>query len=359
MIRQELPHETYIEMAIQYYDWNMAEEALRMLALAPAHPMVQIWQAYILDRTGKKDEAANKLDMAMAASPELVFPFRPSMIKLFSWANEQKPNWKWRYYEALIYWQTNQTDIAKTLFNSCGTDPDFVPFYLAKAELFQDDPATAGESLDKAYQLDPFNWRTGLKLAKYYSKEKHNDKALLIAAKNYKAHPVSFIVGLQYANMLKLNGRYVETLSTLSHLEVLPAEGDVNAHSLFRETNALYALEFMKTHKWNKAISYLQKAETWPENLFSGEPYFADNRMTRFLTAYCYEKLKNQSKEGEVFTYITTYKNPDGWTSLLGNKLTDQTTAGSRNFKAITESLLKEKANDRDKDLLNVFLTIL
>jgi hypothetical protein len=63
--------------------------------------------------------------------------------------------------------------------------------------------------------------------------------------------------------------------------------------------------------------------------------------------------------EGQVFTYITTYKNPDGWTSLLGNKLTDLTIAGGRNFKAITETLLKEKANDRDKDLLNVFLTIL
>ena len=30
-IRQEMPHETYIEMAIQYYEWNMEDEALQIL----------------------------------------------------------------------------------------------------------------------------------------------------------------------------------------------------------------------------------------------------------------------------------------------------------------------------------------
>ena len=359
MIRQEMPHETYIEMAIQYYEWNMTEEALRMLELSPVHPMVEIWQAYILDRKGNSSEAEKKLDLAMAASPELVFPFRPEMIKLFTWANQQKPNWKWRYYEALIYWQTNQPYIAKTLFTSCGTEPDFVPFYLAKAELFQEDPPMVGTSLERAYQLDPLNWRTGLKLTKYYSMEKHNDRALLVAAKNFKSHPGSFIVGLQYASMLKLNGQYSDALSILSHLEMLPAEGDVNAHSLFRETNSLYALEYIKTGKWGKAISYLQKAETWPENLFSGEPYFPDNRVTRFITAYCYEKLKNQSKEKEAFSYLESYKNPDGWTSQFGNSITKLVIDGNRNFKSITETIINESDKDRDKDLLKVFLTIL
>ena len=42
--------------------------------------------------------------------------------------------------------------------------------------------------------------------------------------------------------MLKVNGKYTEdALKILGGLEMLPAEGDVNAHSLFRETNILYA----------------------------------------------------------------------------------------------------------------------
>jgi hypothetical protein len=208
MIRQELPHETFIELALRYNEWNLDEEALKILDLAPAHPMVQLWQAYLLDKAGKKSLSEEKLGLTIAASPELVFPFRPEMIGMLSWADRQKPDWKWKYYEALIHWQSNETGTAKSLFIKCGTEPDFIPFYLAKADLFSDDPEIAGKSLEKAYSMDPANWRTGLELAKFYNKEKKPDKALLIAEQNYNSHSGSFIVGLQYAQMLRVNKQY-------------------------------------------------------------------------------------------------------------------------------------------------------
>ena len=96
------------------------------------------------------------------------------------------------------------------------------------------------------------------------------DKALEMAGKNYKSHPTSFIVGLQYAQVLRLNSKYADALKILSRLEMLPAEGDVNAHSLFRESNILSAIEQMRSGKWKKAVISLNQAETWPENLFSG-----------------------------------------------------------------------------------------
>jgi tetratricopeptide (TPR) repeat protein len=358
-IRQEMAHETYIEMAIRYYEWNMADEALQILSLAPVHPMVQLWQAWLLDRTGERPGAEDKLILAMAASPELVFPFRTEMTELFSWANKQKPDWKWRYYEALIHWQNNQTAVARSLFDSCGSEPDFVPFYLAKAELFKDNPAIAGAALEKAYALNPVFWRTGIRLTQYYLNEKQPAKALNLAEKNFRAHPSSFIVGLQYAQMLKVNGKYSESLKILGGLEMLPAEGDVNAHSLFRETNILYALEQMKTGKWKKAVIYLRQAEEWPENLFSGEPYLSDNRITQFLRAYCFDKLKIRSEAGKAFTYITDYKNPDGWTSDAGNRLTVIVSGGNRDYRKITEIILDEKITDRDSDILSAFMKIL
>ncbi len=358
-IRQELPYETFLEMAVQYYQWNMDDEALKMLELAPVHPLVNLLQAYLLDKAGKKPEADDKLVLAMAASPELVFPFRNEMIPVLSWANSRKPDWKWRYYEALIQWQNNRKEVADSLFNSCGTEPDFVPFYLAKAELFNDNPSVAGASLETAYRLDPEFWRSGLKLAQYYVRENQPDKALEISEKNFKYNPGSFIIGLQYASILKLKGKYPETLEILSGLEMLPAEGDVNAHALFRETNILLALEYMKSGKWKKAVISLRQAETWPENLFSGEPYLADNRITQFLRAYCFDKLRIKPETENSFSYIKGYSNPDGWTSLLGNKLTNLVREGERDYKKITADLLKEKIKDRDEDILARFLTIL
>ena len=358
-IRQELPHETFIEMAIQYHEWNLDEEALKILELSPIHPMVQIWQAYLLDRKGKKEASAEKLELAMHASPELVFPFRPEMTGLFSWANKLQPCWKWRYYEALIYWQHNQPEPAKTLFNSCGTEPDYVPFYLAKAELFKDESEIVKNTLEKAYQLDPLFWRTGLSLTRFYSRENQPVKALEVAFNNYKSHPGSFIVGLQYAQMLKLNGKYADALEALDKLEMLPAEGDVNAHTLFRETNILYALEHMKTGKWKKAVICLRQAETWPENLFSGEPYFPDNRVTQFMRGYCFEKLKIPAEAEKSFNYIKEYKNPDGRRYSSGNRLTEIVETGSEDFKTITNSVLQDLKSDRDKEVLIAFFDIL
>jgi hypothetical protein len=140
---------------------------------------------------------------------------------------------------------------------------------------------------------------------------------------------------------------------------MLPAEGDVNAHALYRETNILLAIEYMKTGKWKKAVLALNQAETWPENLFSGEPYLADNRITRFLRAYCFERLKIRSEADIAFSYIKEYRNPDGWTSDAGNKLTDFVNGGNRDFKKITTSILNDVQRDRDMEVLKTFLEIL
>lgn len=358
-IRQELPHETFIELALQYHEWNLDEEALIILGLSPVHPMVQVIQAFLLDRNGEKMLSMEKLDLAMNDSPELVFPFRPEMAEMFSWADKLKPDWKWKYYEALIYWQNNRIEEAKRLFNSCADQPDFVPFYLAKAGLFRDQNDIVRNSLEKAYKRDPLFWRSGLSLVRFYAGQNQPEKALEVSSANFKDHPGSFITGLQYAQMLTLNGKYPEALNILGKLEMLPAEGDVNAHTLFRETNILYAIEHMKAGRWKKAVISLNQAETWPENLFSGEPYFPDNRITQFMRGYCFEKLKIPAEAVKSFTYIKEYKNPDGRKYLSGNRLTELTEAGSRDYKNITRSVLNDLKSDRDKEVLKAFLDIL
>ena len=364
LIRQELSHETYIEMAVQYYEWNMEEEALYVLDFAPEHPMVEVWQAWLLDRAGYDLLAEAKLMQAADASPDLVFPFRPAMVEIFSWANQIIPSWKWLYYEALICWQNNQLSLAKSLFNSCGMEPDFAPFYLAKAKLFRDDPVIVKESVEEAWYLEPGSWREGLEMAKLYVREGRKEEALKTVKMNYKNHTDNCMVGLQYANILSLNGKYNETLKTLSRIQMLPAEsdkwsGDIDAHSLFRETNIECALNLMKEGKWKKALDYLGAAETWPENLGWGEPYFADNRLTQFMAAYCHEKLKDKIQYEKSFSYLTVYTNPDGETGVLENSLSGLVKEGSRDFKVIIGTLISNPGKSREIEILKKFHTIL
>jgi tetratricopeptide (TPR) repeat protein len=361
LIRQEWPHETYIEMAIRYYDWNMEEEAHILLDLAPEHPMVQLWQAWLLKKEGKDQEAKEILIQANTASPALIFPFRPEMNELFSWAYTVMPGWKWLYYEALTCWQFNQPERARELFIKCGDDPDFAPFYLTKSRLFEDDYQVFKASVERAYALDPDSWRMGMNMVNLYIKENQVGKALQIAKRNFKLHSDKCMVVLQYANVLKLNERYSETLKILSQFEMLPAEsdkfsGDVNAHKLFRETNILCAINEIKSEKWEKALAFLHEAETWPEHLGWGEPYLPDNRLTQFLSAYCYDKLKLKDQADASYRYILEYTNPYDWETSLGNKLSDLVNAGERDFKKITAFLIKSQDKNSELELLRIFM---
>ena len=145
---------------------------------------------------------------------------------------------------------------------------------------------------------------------------------------------------------------------------MLPAEsdkwsGDIDAHSLFRETNIRSALIQMKAGKWKNALGYLQAAETWPPNLGWGEPYFADNRLTRFLIAYCSDRMNDKVQYEKSLSYISTYSNPDGETDPLENRLSSLVKDGNRNFKTITETLISDQIKSREIGILKTFMTIL
>ena len=48
MIRNELPHETYLEIAVYYANLRLDGDALRVLKAAPDQATVRYWQAYLL-----------------------------------------------------------------------------------------------------------------------------------------------------------------------------------------------------------------------------------------------------------------------------------------------------------------------
>lgn len=74
------------------------------------------------------------MDRANELSPEYIFPFRSSTIKVLEWAKTLRPNWKIDYYEGLIYWANQNKEKALELFDNCG-EVEYAPFYLSRASL--------------------------------------------------------------------------------------------------------------------------------------------------------------------------------------------------------------------------------
>jgi len=90
LIRNEIPHESYLEIAMHYVNLALADDALRLLEAAPEHPTVRYWQAYLL-REKSPERSREVLKKAAALSPYLVFPFREESIPVFQWADKRFP----------------------------------------------------------------------------------------------------------------------------------------------------------------------------------------------------------------------------------------------------------------------------
>jgi hypothetical protein len=125
-------------------------------------------------------------------------------------------------------------------------------------------------------------------------------------AKSNTVHE-KYIIGQQKAEILSGLKKYKECLELLKSLNMLPSEGAKGTHELFRTTNILYAIQLLKSKKQKEAEFYLNEAETWPENLGSGQPYDVDNRLTNALKIFAKNsdmsgllKLKNKLTKSDA-----------------------------------------------------------
>ena len=78
--RSELNYQTYLELAILYFNLGRNDDAISVLELAPQHPLVDLWWSYLMD-TKDPEKSGQYLARIADLSPSLVFPYRPETLK--------------------------------------------------------------------------------------------------------------------------------------------------------------------------------------------------------------------------------------------------------------------------------------
>jgi tetratricopeptide (TPR) repeat protein len=279
LVRNELPHETFLELAAWYHGVGLDTDAAKVLDLAPPTSDVLYWLAYLRRDT-------NQLARAEAASPEFVFPFRPDAIPVFEWAAQQRPAWQPNYFLALIRWHLGEMAEARQLLAGWDDEPHFAPFYGTRAQLANVD---AVKDLQRAAQLDPAQWRYGAMLARHYLKHDDPAAALTVAADYARRFPANDTLALLRAKSLLQTGQHQAAAELLSSLHVLPAEGTTEARALFHEAFLLWAVERFQSGAFDDALRLVATARQWPENLGAGKPYpvDVDERLEDLFTAQC------------------------------------------------------------------------
>ena len=303
MIRNELPHETYLEMADWYERVGRKADALAVLSLAPEdHPIVLYRMAYLKEQ---EQAGSGKEHIARAnnISPDLVFPFRATTADALAWVTTQSNDWKPKYYLALIHWSRDNAEKAKELFAAAG-QPDYAPFYASRAELFKND--SFSKDLDRARQLDPSEWRYGKKLADHYLDKKKYAEALNVSSDYRKRFPDDFRIKMLHAKTLLMNDQYKGTIDVLNKTTILPYEGATDGRRLYREAWLMQAVDQMKSGNTKAALASVDKAKLWPENLGAGKPYDdnIDLRLEHYLEGLALEKNNQKEKAQQKFAAV-------------------------------------------------------
>jgi predicted Zn-dependent protease len=297
LVRNEMPQETFLELAIWYYDAGRNGDALKVLQLAPTNTEIQYWQAFL----------ENKPLNIQRLRPEMVFPFRSETADVLKQLIKTNNHWLLKYHLALIQWNFNNTDAVKSLFDSIGNTANYAPFYAARANFnMKNNPGNVLNDLQHAKEMDKNQWRYGKNLITFYLSQNQYQQALQVAEEYKALSKGNYVMEMLYTKSLLANKMYTDANALLKTIEILPNEGATGGRKLYEETQLMLALQEMKNKHFDKALEYISSARLWPENLGVGKPYAQeiDERLEDWLAYEAYVKQGNEKTAKEMLDKI-------------------------------------------------------
>ena len=313
-IHSELPEQTILELAIDYYNKGQKETSIEVFGLLENHPLALIWLGYI-------HQAPQYLDLASQQSTDFVFPFRRETLPALRWAKTHAKQFHWpiKYYRALNLWHKNQKEEALVLLNDCGQLPKSPTFFLTRAEL--QDQFAKEKDLIHALKLDEKNWRSAHALSQHFLEVEDFPKALKYSQQGYNNYPENYSLGLDYVKALIFQKKYASAINVLNNLKVLPFEGASEGRKLYEWAHIGNALELIKNKSYQEAIQMLDRSKAWPESLGVGKPFDPDERMADFLLAYCWEKNQDvgqaKTHQERVVAYLHKFPKENSYNAVL------------------------------------------
>jgi hypothetical protein len=308
-LKNELPEESFLELAAFYAEIGLVAESARVLETLSEHPLALYSLAYM-----KRDDAVvsqQKLSKANALPTLMVFPFRTEHLPVLQWAAQKSDHWKAKYYQALLLHDKNKHEDAFAIVQSLNENPDAAHVYALRSLWNKSDLVKKEADLNKAMQLDAQSWRYPKLLIQHFIQQNEFEKALSLCRKYKKDHPGNnYIMDMLLAKSLLLNKQYKSCDSLLALMDIIPFEGATDGRALYWEAKMMQALQAMKNDKYKIALAFIKQASDWPENLGVGKPYDEDidGRLEQFLSYQCLLQLKQKEAALAQLDKILAFK---------------------------------------------------
>lgn len=305
--QNEFTHETALELAMEYQNIGLTDEAVDVLKATTSNVKSKIWLAYLLQAEDDK-LSLQLLKQAIAMPVDFVSPYRIETVPVLNWASESQPHWKLNFYLAQNYIAIGKENEGKALLKNYQYEPDSDTFYRFRASYLEnEDFAYRLEDFKKALELNVNNWKIWEEIIQFYLKNKKYSEAYLSGLDAFKKFPKNHNIALLYAKTLVEVKKYSQSINVLKDVIVLPSELAMTSRNIYFDAHVFLANEFIQKRKYDKAIQLLNDSKKWPEHLGVGKPYAVDNRVQDYLLAMCYDRLNKADKKQLLLEDVARY----------------------------------------------------
>ncbi len=310
-IFEELKLQNYYEAAEFFHKLGLDDKALKVLEAAQQGDiLLALWKAWF-------KEDASLITAAESEPMELVFPSRVLSAEVLAWAVENGGGWKSKYLLAMLKDALGDKAGALALMDDENTGSAVYYAYRATLTGSRDD-------LQKAFNLDPAQWRFRNNLAKKYYDEGNYAKAVELTGKYYNKNKDNFHVGDTYAKSLIAAGDYAKAEKVLDNIRILPFEGQSGSRVLYRNVKLHLAASLADKGNVKAALAKVEEARKWPESLGVGRPYdnLVDERTEDWMDAVLYARLGNKDKAKEYLDRLAEKDPGNDWEGLYKKAIT-------------------------------------
>ncbi|HAO06975.1 MAG TPA: DUF5107 domain-containing protein, partial [Chryseobacterium sp.] len=103
--------------------------------------------------------------------------------------------------------------------------------------------------------------------------------------------------------------KYAACTRVLKNINILPFEGATIGRELYKEANLMQAIKQIEKKDYFKALSFIEDAKKWPENLGSGKPYQKDidERLEDWISYLIMNKQGNKQEADKYLSKILLF----------------------------------------------------
>jgi tetratricopeptide (TPR) repeat protein len=315
----------YLDIAVNYLNAGMFDESILILSSLqnPANPLVHYYLSWLYSRTAQSEKARQHLEAADALSIEYCFPYRLETIDVLAYAVEKQPeNARPNYLLGNLLYDKQPVGAMESWKKALEANENFGMVWrnLAFGTFYhENDGEMAIEYMKKAIEIDNTHpiWYAELENYYDYSNADFRD-CLEIMASNPEVVKKDLTAPKSLVKLYNLNGEYDKSINLLESHHFRTWEGGRVIYYHYVDAHTLKAIESMSDGQMKEAISELEKALLYPENLEVGKPLDDErNAMIFYYMGQAYQKMGKKSKARECYRKSVDARNSSDWPDLL------------------------------------------